>query len=43
MPRNNLMGFALNMIQHNPALQNNPWAGQPYGSCAGYGCGCGCN
>ena len=21
----------------------NPWAGQPYGSCANYGCGCGCN
>lgn len=24
MPQNNLMGFALDMIQHNPALQNNP-------------------
>lgn len=24
MPQNNLMDFALNMIQHNPALQNNP-------------------
>ena len=24
MPQNNLIGFALNMIQHNPALQNNP-------------------
>ena len=21
----------------------NPWAGQPYGSCASYGCGCACN
>lgn len=21
----------------------NSWAGQPYGSCTGYGCGCGCN
>lgn len=21
----------------------NPWAGQPYGSCASYSCGCGCN
>ena len=24
MQPNNLMGFALDMIQHNPALQNNP-------------------
>lgn len=24
MPQNNLMGFALDMIQRNPALQNNP-------------------
>ena len=24
MPQNNLMGFALDMIQHNPALQDNP-------------------
>lgn len=24
MQPNNIMGFALDMIQHNPALQNNP-------------------
>lgn len=24
MPQNNIMGFALDMIQHNLALQNNP-------------------
>lgn len=24
MPQNNPMGFALDMIQHNPALQNDP-------------------
>ena len=24
MQQNNFMGFALDMIQHNPALQNNP-------------------
>lgn len=24
MPANNLMGFALDMIQRNPALQDNP-------------------
>ncbi len=24
MPQNNIMGFALDVIQHNPALQNNP-------------------
>ena len=24
MPQNNLMGFALDVIRHNPALQNNP-------------------
>lgn len=24
MPQNNTMGFALNMIRHDPALQDNP-------------------